>query len=37
MTRLSTAIISIRAYSAVFSLVSLVATVIAGSAGYKWG
>ena len=37
MSRLNTAIISIRSYSAVLSLVSLLATVIAGSAGYKGG
>jgi hypothetical protein len=37
MTRLNAAILSIRSYSAVFSLVSLLATVVAGAQGYKWG
>ena len=38
MTRLNAAILAnVRSYSALFSLVSLLATVVAGAQGYKWG
>jgi hypothetical protein len=37
MTRLNAAILSVRSYSALFSLVGLLATVAAGAQGYKWG
>ena len=38
MTRLNAAITSnVRSYSALLSLVSLLAAVVAGAQGYKWG
>jgi hypothetical protein len=37
MDKLKLAIITLRSHSAVFSLVSLLAAVVAGAAGSKWG
>ena len=37
MDKLKVTLITLRSHSALFSLVSLLATVVAGAAGSKWG